>query len=106
MSFEDTFQRIGTKLTENGFKEIKYKVKLPDCSGRFDIVARSGGLRKKTVVCQVSEDPDDASIAGMLLEGIPKKCMKYIYLISGDPAFVPQKKQISVITKVDDLPAV
>lgn len=106
MEIIDVQNKIGRDLKDKNWSQVKFSVKLPECSGRYDVFAESGGLRKKRLLINIATDPSDASLASMLLQGCHYKAEKFIYLMSGDKAFVSAEKGIKIISSVSELPNV
>lgn len=104
MDFTEISKQIATVLEKNGWENIKFGVKLPNSSGTFDVVAKSKGFRKKQLVITIGSDPNDATIASMLLNGLDDKFIKIVFLIHGDPRFVSAPSDIKIIDNFNQFP--
>ena len=91
-------------LESKGWSGIKLRTKVPDSSGTFDIVATSKGMLKKNLLVIISTDIYDAQIGIMLLDGVPKKYVKVIFLEEGDPFFVEHPDDVKIITDAEYFP--
>ena len=97
-------KEVAKLLQEKGWPDIKLHKKIKESSGSFDIIATSKGMLKKTMLVIISTDIYDAQIGIMLLDSVPKKFLKYIFLEEGDPFFVEKPNDIKIITNVNDFP--
>jgi len=104
LDFTEISRQIATELEKNGWGNIKFGVKLPNSSGTFDVVAKSKGFRKRQLVITIGSDPNDATIASMLLNGLDDKFQKVVYLIHGDPRFVSASSDIKIINDLAQIP--
>lgn len=91
-------------LQDKGWSDIKLRTKIKESSGSFDIVATGKGLKKKNLLVIISTDIYDAQIGIILLEGVPKKYTKVIFLEEGDPFFVERPEDVKIITNVNEFP--
>lgn len=102
----EEIKELGQHLKSIGWPKLKYRKKIPESAGTIDVIAQSGGLKKKNLLLIISTDIYDAQIAIMLFSGLPKKYnYKIIYLEEGDPFFVEHPKDVMIVTKTDDLPS-
>ncbi len=97
-------KEITKLLQEKGWSDIKLHKKVKESSGTFDIVANSKGMLKKTLLVIISTDIYDAQIGIMLLDAVPRKYIKVIFLEEGDPFFVEKPDDIKIITNINDFP--
>ena len=97
-------KEIVNLLKSKGWADIKLRTKIKESSGTFDIVANSKGVLKKSMLVIISTDIYDAQIAIMLMDGVPKKYHKVIYLEEGDPFFVEHPDDVKIITQADNFP--
>ncbi|MHA1990627.1 MAG: hypothetical protein ACW981_17075 [Candidatus Hodarchaeales archaeon] len=104
MDFTEISKQIAIELEKNGWGGIKFSAKLPNSSGTFDVVAKSKGFRKRQLVISIGSDPNDATIASMLLNGLDDKFLKVIYLAYGDPRFVSAPSDIKIINDLTQIP--
>jgi hypothetical protein len=104
LDFTEISKQIAIELEKNGWGDIKFSSKLPNSSGTFDVVAKSKGFRKKQLVIAIGSDPNDATIASMLLNGLDDKFQKVIYLAHGDPRFVSAPSDIKIISDLTQIP--
>ena len=105
MSFSEIRDEIALKLKEIGWKSIDFSIRMKSSSGKVDILARTKGMRKKTLFIQIADNPFDAGIVGMLLDGLTEKGLKVLYLLDGNPTEAQVSSEISIINKISDLPS-
>ena len=105
LDYTEICNQIATELIKKGWKDIKFSTKLSNSIGTYDVVAKSKGLRKKLLVICIGSDPNDATLASMLLNGVEIKSEKFIFLLTGDPRFVETFKDIEVISEISQLPS-
>ncbi len=102
MEFDDVRDKLTMTLKQKGWKNIEYSKRFASSSGTIDIVASTGGFRKKILMIAIGANPFDAGIAGLLLSAITEKGEKIIFLQEGNPNDV--QAEISVMPNMEDLP--
>ena len=104
MEFDDVRDKITITLKEKGWKNVEFSKRFASTSGTIDIVASTGGFRKKLLMIAIGANPFDAGIAGLLLSAITEKGEKLIFLQEGNPIEVQVTGDISVLANPEELP--
>ncbi|OLS18452.1 MAG: hypothetical protein HeimC3_49220 [Candidatus Heimdallarchaeota archaeon LC_3] len=104
MEFDDVRDKLTITLKQKGWKNVDYSKRFASSSGTIDLVASTGGFRKKVLMIAIGANPFDAGIAGLLLSAITEKGEKIIFLQEGNPNEVQITSDISVIANIEDLP--
>ena len=94
MDFTEVSNQIASELKNLGWTDIKFSVKLPNSSGTFDVVAKNKGFRKKQLVISIGSDPNDATLASMLLNGLDDKFEKIFDTLSDELESTEEMKKI------------